>query len=246
MTIETSEILRVSDLRTYFPVRSQGIIPHKIGDVKAVDGIEPHARGWRDSRAGGRERVGQDDGRPVDPDARPSHKRADRDRRPGDHWPLVEGVGARSAQGADDLPGSLQRPEPSPHRGRDHQRAVQHPGGEAARRGQGRRPGADGAGRPEPGALQPVSERVLRRPAPADRDRQGDRAASEADRVRRARLGARRLDPGPDSQPAAGSPAGVRDRLPVRRPRPGGRPPDLAPRRGHVPRPHRRDGAAAR
>ena len=40
MTTETSEILRVSDLHTYFPVRSRGIIPRKIGDVKAVDGID--------------------------------------------------------------------------------------------------------------------------------------------------------------------------------------------------------------
>jgi peptide/nickel transport system ATP-binding protein len=40
VTTETSEILRVSDLHTYFPVRSRGIIPRKIGDVKAVDGID--------------------------------------------------------------------------------------------------------------------------------------------------------------------------------------------------------------
>ncbi len=40
MTIETGEILRVSDLRTYFAVRSRGIIPRTIGAVKAVDGID--------------------------------------------------------------------------------------------------------------------------------------------------------------------------------------------------------------
>jgi peptide/nickel transport system ATP-binding protein len=40
VTSETSEILRVSDLRTYFPVRSRGIIPRTIGYVKAVDGID--------------------------------------------------------------------------------------------------------------------------------------------------------------------------------------------------------------
>ena len=40
MTIETSEVLNVSDLRTYFAVRSRGIIPRTIGAVKAVDGID--------------------------------------------------------------------------------------------------------------------------------------------------------------------------------------------------------------
>ena len=40
MTVDTQEILRVSDLRTHFPVRSRGIIPRTIGAVKAVDGID--------------------------------------------------------------------------------------------------------------------------------------------------------------------------------------------------------------
>jgi peptide/nickel transport system ATP-binding protein len=39
MTTETKEILRVTDLRTYFPVRSHGLIRRVIGQVKAVDGV---------------------------------------------------------------------------------------------------------------------------------------------------------------------------------------------------------------
>jgi peptide/nickel transport system ATP-binding protein len=35
-----SQVLEVSDLRTYFPVRSRGIIPRTVGAVKAVDGID--------------------------------------------------------------------------------------------------------------------------------------------------------------------------------------------------------------
>jgi peptide/nickel transport system ATP-binding protein len=35
-----SDILDVSDLRTYFPVKSRGIIPRTVGQVKAVDGID--------------------------------------------------------------------------------------------------------------------------------------------------------------------------------------------------------------
>ncbi len=35
-----AEILRVTDLRTYFPVKSRGIIPRTVGWVKAVDGVD--------------------------------------------------------------------------------------------------------------------------------------------------------------------------------------------------------------
>ena len=48
-----------------------------------------------------------------------------------------------------------------------------------------------------------VSARVLRRPAPAHRDRARARAAAEGHRRRRAGVGARRLDPGADREPAA-------------------------------------------
>ena len=83
--------------------------------------------------------------------------------------------------------------------------------------------------------------RVLRRPAPADRDRPGARAAAEADHRRRAGLRPRRLDPGADHQPARGPPGRVRAHLRLRRPRPRRRPPRLRPDRGHVPGQDRRD-----
>jgi peptide/nickel transport system ATP-binding protein len=40
VTVEPGDVLRVDDLHTYFPVRSRGIIPHVVGQVKAVDGID--------------------------------------------------------------------------------------------------------------------------------------------------------------------------------------------------------------
>ena len=64
------------------------------------------------------------------------------------------------------------------------------------------RPGADGAGRPQPRALQPLPAPVLGRAAPADRDRPRAGAQPSARRPRRAGLGARRLDPGAGDQPA--------------------------------------------
>ena len=39
-TTETGDILRATELRTYFPVKSRGIIPRTVGYVKAVDGID--------------------------------------------------------------------------------------------------------------------------------------------------------------------------------------------------------------
>jgi peptide/nickel transport system ATP-binding protein len=39
------EVLRVTGLRTYFPVRSRGIIPRTVGAVKAVDGIDLRLNG---------------------------------------------------------------------------------------------------------------------------------------------------------------------------------------------------------
>ncbi|MBE0529160.1 MAG: ATP-binding cassette domain-containing protein [Thermoleophilia bacterium] len=39
MTGQRQEVLRVTDLRQYFPVRSRGVFPRVVGHVKAVDGI---------------------------------------------------------------------------------------------------------------------------------------------------------------------------------------------------------------
>ena len=106
--------------------------------------------------------------------------------------------------------------------------------------------GAPRPGRPRPRALQPLPARVLRRPAPAHRHRPGARAEAEADHRRRARLGARRLDPGADHQPARGPPGRVPPDLHLRRARPRRRPPRRRPGRGHVPRKDRRARARRR
>ena len=36
------DVLRVTGLRTYFPVKSRGLIPRTVGQVKAVDGVDLH------------------------------------------------------------------------------------------------------------------------------------------------------------------------------------------------------------
>ena len=85
-------------------------------------------------------------------------------------------------------------------------------------------------------------QRVLGRPAPADRHRAGARGGAEADHRRRARLGPGRLDPGPGDEPARHAAQGARPGLHLHRPRPRRRAPLLRPGRRHVPRQDRRAG----
>ena len=101
-------------------------------------------------------------------------------------------------------------------------------------------------GRAQPGLRRALPARVLGRPAPADRRRPGARPEPRAHRRRRADQRPRRVDPGPDHQPARAPPGPVRADLPVHRPRPVGRPPHQRPDRGHVPGPDRRGRAVAR
>ena len=85
--------------------------------------------------------------------------------------------------------------------------------------------------------------RVLGRPAPAHRHRPRPRGQPGLHRVRRAGLGARRVDPEPGPEPARRPPEGVRPHLPVHRPQPRRGRAHQRPRRRHVPR---QDGRAGR
>ncbi len=111
--------------------------------------------------------------------------------------------------------------------------------GPRSRHGEGGQDASAGAargGRSQPRALQPLPARVLRRAAPAHRRRARARGQPEADRLRRARLGARRLRAGADPEPAQGPAGRLRAHLRLHRPRPERRPPHLRPGHGHVPR----------
>ena len=158
------------------------------------------------------------------------------------------GAARAGARHADHLPGPVRLAEPA-HDGRRHRR-----------RGADDPQAAPSAGRVRSSAssqlletvglsadhMQPLPARVLGRPAPAHRHRARAGGEPEADHLRRAGVGARRVDPGAGHQPARGPAAAVRPDLPVHRPRPVGRRAHQRPRRGDVPRPHRRAGAGAR
>ena len=99
------------------------------------------------------------------------------------------------------------------------------------------RPGSGAARgrRTQPGALQPLPARVLRRAAPAHRCGAGACGQPQAHRLRRACLGARRFGAGADPEPAQGPPGRLRPDVRLHRARPERRPAHLRPRDGHVP-----------
>ena len=111
--------------------------------------------------------------------------------------------------------------EPAHDGRRHHRRAAARP--QASGRAASAKRSACGAARDwwaSTRTPEPLPARVHRRPAPAHRHRPGARRRAQLHRLRRADQRARRLDPGADHQPAAGSAARVRPDLPVHRPRP--------------------------
>ena len=153
---------------------------------------------------GGRVGLRQVDDRPAGDAAARADRRHDPVRGPRHHPSRRQGPAAAAPRDADDLPGPVRVAEPAPHGRPDHRRRrsqIHHIEGT----GSGG-PGPDGARRPQPGALQPLPARVLRRPAAAHR--RGPRAGPQPapDRGRRAGVGARRVDPGADPEPAEGPP----------------------------------------
>ena len=77
--------------------------------------------------------------------------------------------------------------------------------------------------RPRPRRHGPLPARILRRPAPAHRDRPRHGARSEIRRAGRADLGARHVGAGADRRAAARSPGQAQARLSLHQPRPQGR-----------------------
>src|ERR687898_1955673 len=192
-------------------------------------------RRGRDGRAGGGVGLREDDAFPgrYAPD-RPHRRVAPLSRR-RHHQRRPQAARAAAPADADGLPGPVRVAEPAQASGADHRPAA--PAARDAARGGGgegaRAAVAGGAGARAP---EPLPARVLWRPAPANRRGTRARAGAEADRARRAGVGARRVGAGPDHQPARRPPGRVQAHVPVRCPRPVGRAARVRPDRGDVPR----------
>ena len=235
-------LLKVTDLHKWFPVK-RGAAARPDGRLRQ-GGRRRLARAprGRDARARRRVRLGQVDDRVLHPPA----PEAD------------EGLGPLHGEGADEL-GRAELREMR----REMQIVFQDPysslnprmtvGDIVAEplavhgigtRAEPRRPRARAPRdrRLQPGFHEPLPARVLRRPAPAHRRRASPRAQSAADRLRRAGVGARRLDPGADPQPPQGPAARLRALVPVRGARSRRRAGDERPHRGDERRRARRDG----
>ena len=234
-------LVRVENLVKYFPVRTAGFFRRTVGNVQAVDGVSLAIPRGKTLGLVGETGCGKStlarcvagllpvtsgkvifDGHDI---TNLSRRRMQPFRRE------IQMI-------FQDPYGSL---NPRRRVGVDHRRPVRHPQDRHRRRAQAHGAGTDGAGRAQPRALQPVPGRVLRRPAAADRRGAGARAAAQADHLRRAGLGAGRVDPGAGPQPAGRPAARLRAHLPVHRARPGGRAARQRRGHGHVPGPGRRD-----
>ena len=212
-------LLRVENLVKYFPIKGTGLFRR--------EGIRARRRRRELYRAAGtdvrrrrRDRVRQVDAGPVHRPAARRHLRPDRLRRPGHHPALP----AAHAAAAPEIQMIFQDPIGSLNPRRRVGSIIGDPFA-IHRTGLGRgaqAPGAgtDGAGGAQPGALQPVPGGVLRRPAAADRGGPGARLPAEADHLRRAGVGPRRLHPGAGHQPARRPADRLRAHLHLHRARP--------------------------
>ncbi len=236
-------LVQVDNLVKYFPVRGGGLISRTVGHVQAVDGVSLTIGRGQTLGLVGETGCGKSTLARCIAGLIPvtsgtvtfeGHNITNLSRRRDAALPPRD---------PDDLPGPVRVAEPAPPGRLDHRRPVRGAQDGQRRRAQEGRAGADGAGRAEPRALQPLPGRVLRRPAAAHRRGPGAGAAAQADHLRRARLRPGRVDPGPGAQPAGRPAARLRAVLPVHRPRPGGRPARQQLGHRHVPGPGRRGRA---
>ena len=178
-----------------------------------------HHRRRRNPRAGGRIRLRQDNDLEADPQSGAADQRAGAAGRQADPRAARRGAARLPRAGAGGVPGPVVLAQ-SAHDGRpDHRRIADRDrlGQPREDRRAGQRTAA--AGRAAAGAGVAVSARVQRRTAPAHRAGRRAGVAAAADRAGRTGLGAGRLDPRADDEPAEGHPGAGQCRLPAGRAR---------------------------
>ena len=236
----TSRSIEVRHVKKYFPIR-KGLLQREVARVHAVDDVsfavhEGETLGLVGESGCGKSTLGRTIVRLLEPTAGDVLFRGQDDRE------------ARRARSCGRCAARCRWSSRIPYASLNPRKRVgtiigdplqDPPIGDKAR-AEGAGPGAARDGRALARALQPLPARVLGRPAPADRGRPRARPAAEADRRRRAGLGARRLDPVADAEPARGPPERVPADVHLHRPRPRRRAARQRPDRRDVPREARR------
>ena len=177
----TDPILEVDHLVKHFPIKAGIIFDKQIGAVQAVDDVSftvnrGETLGLVGESGCGKSTLSRTILQLIEPTS--GSVRFEGREITGLGQQAVAGAAPRHADG---LPGPVRVAQPAQARSprSSATRCVLH-GIVKRRRGQGRGPGPARDGRPQPRALQPLPARVLRRPAPADRDRAGARAAARS------------------------------------------------------------------
>ena len=229
-------LVRVVNLSKEFPAGSTGIIGGTKLSIKAVSGVNLEIQpgetlGLVGESGSGKSTLGRLILKLLEPTAR---RRLFRRPRSLDAWP--RGTSHAAPADAAGISGSVRVVESADARALDRRRRNRD-SQTRARRGKGaanRRAARDG--RDERRCDGSFAPRVLRRAAPANRNRAGARGESALPGARRAGLGARRLDPGANNQPAAGPAGEAEADLPVHRARLAGGRTHQQSRSHHVPR----------
>ncbi len=236
-------LLRVEHLRKYYPFTRGMLFARTIGEVKAVDDISFTIDRGQDARPGGQIRLRQDDDIEADPQSRAADRRAGAAGRAADpRLPASLRDYRALVQAVFQDPWSSLNPRMTAGRIIAESLIV---AGWRPREDRSARQRTSGARRAAARTGDAVSARVQRRAAPAHRAGGCAGLAAAADRARRTGLGAGRLDPRADDEPAEGHPGAGQCRLPAGRAR--SRHGALHGRRhgGHVSRQDRRTRADA-
>ena len=195
-------LLEAVGLKKYFPVTKGLLISKTTGHIKAVDGVTFELRPGETLGDRGGVRLRQEHHGQDDADAGGTHRGVHPVRGQGDAGRRSRYAPGVPPLGAGRVPGPVEFPEPANAGARPHCRAHGHQLEHEPRR------------YPEPGdqaphgrgsellPRQPLPSRVLRRPAAASRHCPRPGPQPQGHRAGRARIGAGRVHPGADYEPA--------------------------------------------
>ncbi len=207
--------------------KPQETLPHPARGIKTTSRSRPSRRRRdlqhlqrRNLRVSRRKRLRQIDHRADNPPVTGADRRASELRRARADRPQPERNAESAAAHANDLPRPVRLTEPEDERRQHHRRAVNHPQHRQQQQPERADPGAAESSGTQPLLHQPVSARIQRRAAAADRDSPRPGHQPRFHRSRRTHLRFRRFHPGPGGQLNGRPERRVRVNVFIHRPRP--------------------------